>query len=211
MNSENSNYSNNKLPFGWSWVLLSELCIQDRKIIESGSEIAANLPYLSLEHIESNTGRILKEPDLSRKDEGKSTTYAFDNRHILYGKLRPYLNKVAVPNFAGRCTTELIPLLPLGNVSRRYLAWLFRRRETVEFAMKEKTGSRMPRANLKKLLTLRVAIPNSWEEQERLAEAIEWQMSNVAKAKKACLEQLELIDELSECILNDFPLKVKLK
>jgi hypothetical protein len=69
----------------------------------------------------------------------------------------------------------------------------------------------MPRANLKKLLTLRVAIPNSWEEQERLAEAIEWQMSNVAKAKKACLEQLELIDELSECILNDFPLKVKLE
>ena len=113
-----------------------------------------------------------------------------------------------MPNFAGRCTTELIPLLPLGNVSRRYLAWLFRRRETVEFAMKEKTGSRMPRANLKKLLTLKVAIPNSWEEQERLAEAMEWQMSNVAKAKKACLEQLELIDELSECILNDFPLKV---
>jgi hypothetical protein len=36
-------------------------------------------------------------------------------------------------------------------------------------------------------------------------------MSNVARAKKACLEQLELIDELSECILNDFPLKVKLK
>ena len=129
------------LPLGWSRVLLSELCFEERKIIEAGSELAGNLPYLGLEHIESNTGRILREPGLPIKDEGKSTTYAFDSRHILYGKLRPYLNKVAMPNFAGRCTTELIPLLPLGNVSRRYLAWLFRRRETVEFAMKENAVS----------------------------------------------------------------------
>lgn len=211
MNSQKTNYANIQLPPEWSWVLLSQLCVQDRKIVEPGSEVAANLPYLGLEHIESNTGRILRNPDLSRKDEGKSTTYAFDSRHILYGKLRPYLNKVALPNFAGRCTTELIPFLPLENVSRRYLAWLFRRSETVEFAMKETTGSRMPRANIKKLLTLRVALPLSLEEQERLAEAIEWQMSNVAKAKKACLEQLALIDELSECILNDFPLRVKVE
>ncbi|MDY6803989.1 MAG: hypothetical protein SXA11_09310 [Cyanobacteriota bacterium] len=211
MNSQKTNYANIQLPPEWSWVLLSQLCVQDRKIVEPGSEVAANLPYLGLEHIESNTGRILRNQDVSRKDEGKSTTYAFDSRHILYGKLRPYLNKVALPNFAGRCTTELIPFLPLENVSRRYLAWLFRRSETVEFAMKETTGSRMPRANIKKLLTLRVALPLSLEEQERLAEAIEWQMSNVAKAKKACLEQLALIDELSECILNDFPLRVKVE
>ncbi|MGK7922277.1 MAG: restriction endonuclease subunit S, partial [Trichodesmium sp.] len=208
MTSENINSLSSKLPPEWSILPLSKLCILDRKIIEPNSELAANLPYLSLEHIESKTGRILRDSNNWIKGEGKSTTYAFDNRHILYGKLRPYLNKVALPNFAGRCTTELIPFLPLPNVDRNYLAWLLRRGETVEFAMKETTGSRMPRANIKKLLTLKVAIPNSLAEQKKLAKAIEWQMVHIEKAKKACLEQLELIDELSERISDDFPLNI---
>ncbi|MFZ1027018.1 MAG: restriction endonuclease subunit S [Limnoraphis robusta] len=196
------------LDLKWSWVSLGDLCTQDRTIVESGSELAKRLRYVGLEQIESQTGRLLPKSSNSAEDQGKSTTFAFDSRHILYSKLRPYLNKVALPNFSGRCTTELIPFLPHADVSRRYLAWLFRRPETVQFAMQGKTGSRMPRANIKELLTLRVPLPDSLEQQEKLADIIETQMNSIEQAKLACQEQIVLLDELSHQILSDFPLTV---
>jgi hypothetical protein len=97
------------LPLRWRRVRLGEVCKQDRQIIESGSVLAETLQYLSLEHVETNTGRIMREATDRVQDEGKSTTFAFDSRHVLYGKLRPYLNKVALPDAAGRCTTEIVP------------------------------------------------------------------------------------------------------
>lgn len=208
MNAQDTEYPT-ELPKRWSWVRLSDLCSQDKKIVEPASELANNLPYLSLEHIESHTGRILRQPSDIVKDEGKSTTFAFDQRHILYGKLRPYLNKVVLPTFHGRCTTELIPFLPHSNVSKNYLAWLFRHPETVAFAMKEKTGSRMPRANIKALLSLQVSLPDSLDEQEQIADLMANQMNTLERARSACIEQIELITKLSVTLLSDFPLKVE--
>ncbi len=193
------------LPPNWKRVCLSELCAEDRRLVEPGSETAAQLPYLSLEHIESNTGCILRSPAVVDNGEGKSTTFAFDERHVLYGKLRPYLNKVALPDFKGRCTTELIPLLPRSGVSRRYLAWILRRPATVAAAMREKTGSRMPRASMKHVLALRIAVPEAVELQERLAQVFEARMRAIVTARAALHAQLDLLDTLSMRMLEQFP------
>ena len=188
----------------WRHVRLSELCIQDRHIVVPGSQNALDLPYISLEHIESDSGRIIKE--LSVDTDGvRSTTFAFDERHVLYGKLRPYLNKVALPDFKGRCTTELIPLLPRPNVSRRYMALLLRRPVVVAAAMEEKTGARMPRASMKHVLAVRVMIPASIEYQEQLAATFENSMNSIAQARVALNNQLENLEALSKKMLTEFP------
>jgi len=187
----------------WPLVSLGDLCKQDRRLIEPSSELAG-LPYLGLEHIESNTGRILL--DLTAPAAAvQSVTFAFADRHVLYSKLRPYLNKVAVPDFAGRCTTELVPLLPEAGVSRRYLGWLLRRPDVVAHAMQEKTGARMPRANLDLLFRLKLPLPATLEEQELVVTTMEAQMQAVAEAHRACLEQLELIDQLGDALRGRFP------
>jgi len=126
---------------------------------------------------------------------GVSTCYYFNERHILYGKLRPYLNKVALPNFSGRCSTELVPLFPINGNCREFLAYLLRKNETIEYIMKEKTGSRMPRANMKYLLSMKIPVPPI-EEQERIAKIIETKITAVEKAKKANEEQLFLLYQL---------------
>ena len=199
------NEEKQNIPTDWQIVRLSDLCAQDRQIVEPNSATAIQLPYLGLEHIESNTGRILKPVSDVDNCEGKSTTFAFDERHVLYGKLRPYLNKVALPDGKGRCTTELIPLLPHAGVSRRYLAWLLRRPTSVAAAMKEKTGSRMPRASMTHVLALRVAIPKKIAPQERLADLLDIRMHAIEKAKKNLLDQLELVDTLFMLVLEHFP------
>jgi restriction endonuclease S subunit len=189
------------LPSGWRWLRLDAICRQDRNIVEPGSQEGRSLPYLSLEHIESESGRILREPKDAPEDEGKSTTFAFDDRHVLYGKLRPYLNKVALPNYRGRCTTEAIPLLPAEGVDREFLAWLMRRKETVTAAMREKTGSRMPRANMNDLMLLLVPLP-PLEEQRRIAASLREKLEAVARAKQAAEEQLAGINRMPGALLR---------
>jgi type I restriction enzyme S subunit len=177
------------LPDGWRWVRLGDVCEQYRQIVQPGSELAGALPYLGLEHVESNSGKISRSPAHIANDAGQSATFAFDERCVLYGKLRPYLNKVALPDFRGRCTTELIPLLPRDGTDRAYLAWLLRRRETVGAAMQEKIGSRMPRADMDSLLALRIPLP-PLAEQRRIAAILAERMAAVERARAAAEAQL---------------------
>ncbi len=189
---------------GYKRLTIGDLCKQDRTIIRGDSQLARELPFLGLENIESVTGRILREK-LIYSSEGNGTAYLFDQRHVLYCKLRPYLNKVAVPDFTGRCTTELIPLLPIDGVSRDYLAWLLRRPQTVQAAMKGQTGARMPRANMKHVLALPVVVPDSIEEQQRIADEMTRILNLVEKLKTAYTEQLQLLDAYIEKTLLQFP------
>jgi type I restriction enzyme S subunit len=199
----NNNIANNmKLPNGWKWVKLGDVCSQDKNIIDASSGLGRSLPYLSLEHIESVSGEILKDLIGQIDSEGISTTYTFDDSHVLYSKLRPYLNKVAMPDFAGRCTTELIPFLPdTAIITKDYLAWIFRREETVNVAMSGVTGSRMPRANLKELGRMLIPLP-PLPEQKRIVEKLNKQLELAEKAKKAALEKLEAINKLRASLLQ---------
>ena len=191
-----------RLPDGWRWVKLGDMCRQDRQIVEPRTTGADSLTYYSLEHIESQTGRILKAPIGQVEDEGRSSSFRFDERHVLYGKLRPYLNKVALPESTGRCTTEMIPLLPGEEIDRIFLAWILRRTETVEYAMRGKTGSRMPRADMDNLLLLEIPLP-SLPEQQRIAAILREQIAAVETARAAAQARLEAVKALPAAFAHD--------
>ncbi len=158
-------------PMGWKIQALGELCDMDRQGLQPGNPVGARLPFVGVENVESVTGTI-KFDTHSRVGTQKSTTFRFDERHLLYGKLRPYLNKVATPDFRGRCSTELIPLLPQNRVGRDFIAELLRREETVAYVMRTVTGSRMPRTDMSALMSMPVPVP-PFELQRRFAEFVE--------------------------------------
>ena len=147
-------------------VPLGELCEMDRQGLHPDDPIASGLPFVGVEHVESGSGAF-NFNNGSRIGSQRSTTFRFDERHVLYAKLRPYLNKVATPGFAGKCSTELVPLLPREGVDRDFVAHLLRRRQTVEYVMASVTGSRMPRTDMKALMTMRVPLP-PLDEQRRI-------------------------------------------
>ena len=162
------------------------------------------MAYLGLEHIEPTTGRILVEERDAQESDSKSTNFRFTTDHVLYGKLRPYLNKVALPEFSGRCTTEIIPLMPI-SVERRWLAWLLRRQEVVDHAMHGKTGSCMPRASMPDFLAMCVAVP-PLQEQRRVVARLEQQHGILDRARRTVADQLATSDALVQAVLCDiFP------
>ena len=146
-------------------VQLSDLCVMDRRGLQQGDPTASQLPFIGVENVGAGTGTINFDTH-SRIGTQKSTTFCFDERHVLYAKLRPYLNKVATPDFSGKCSTELIPLLPQDGVDREFIAHLLRRKETVEFVMASVTGSRMPRTDMKALMSMRVPLPSLDEQRQ---------------------------------------------
>ena len=184
----------------YKYVQLRDIACEDKLIILPNSAEAKTRPYLGLEQIESQSGEILCYENFSV--DGKSNTYAFDESHVLYGKLRPYLNKVAIPVQKGRCSTEIIPIRPK-SVDREFLAFLLRSEKVVFAAMREKTGSRMPRANMKEFFELKIRIPELEDNQRRIATRIKAQLAEVKKARKAAELQLQEIDLLPQKILSE--------
>lgn len=169
----------------WPQVRLGDMMESDLQQVSPDDDSAAGLPYVGMEDIESQTGRIIAQ---STQCAIRSNTFAFDEHHVLYGKLRPYLNKVALPESRGRCSTELIPLLPKAGTDRRYLAWLLRRPETVSAAMQEKTGSRMPRASMQSVMRLHVPLP-PLSQQKQIARSLDQAHANLVVFSERVADQ----------------------
>lgn len=169
-------------------VPLGELCEMDRQGLYPDDPIAFDLPFVGVEHVESENGAF-NFNNGSRIGSQRSTTFRFDERHILYAKLRPYLNKVATPEFAGRCSTELVPLLPQDGVDRKFIAYLLRRKETVDYVMSSVTGARMPRTDMKALMSLRVPLP-PLDKQLRIVNILN-RAAKVERLQKQAQERLQ--------------------
>jgi type I restriction enzyme S subunit len=157
---------------------------------------------LSLEDIQSVTGRVLGK-QTCRVAELGSAKCAFDERHVLYSKLRPYLNKVVVPDTAGVGTSELIPLLADKRLDREFLAFYLRSREFVDFANANTRGANLPRISMAELWAHRVPVPNSLDEQRRIVARIKECMERMTEIEaNATLAQRE-VSALFPAILNE--------
>src|SRR4051794_40094524 len=104
------------VPNGWAATKLSEIVACSTEKVEPGE--ANDAPYLSLEHIESHSSRIIGH---GRGSDVKSTKNVFRAGDVLYGKLRPYLNKVCRPDFDGMCSTDILVLQPTKAIDPGFL------------------------------------------------------------------------------------------
>jgi type I restriction enzyme S subunit len=100
--------------------------------------------YLAPEHIESQTGHYTGPHPTNGRDLG-SAKHPFTSEHVLYCKLRPYLNKVVLPHTDGICSTELVPLRPGPKLLREFLGIYLRLPFFVAIAVQKSQGTKMPR------------------------------------------------------------------
>ncbi len=156
-----------ELPDGWVTVPVGEIAQPSNLKLDPSERPDA--PYLSLEHIESETGRIL---GTGLGADATSTKAVFRSGDVLYGKLRPYLNKVCVPDFDGICSTDILVLQPSAAVLSRFLELFLRQRSVVEYANARAAGIQLPRVNFAALARLIVPLP-PLAEQRRIAAKVD--------------------------------------
>ena len=154
----------------WKSAKMSD--VAPAEVFKGKVESADNLYWLlNLDMIESNTGRVIEKVRVPLKDIGTST-YAFSTENVLFSKLRPYLNKVIVPDGNGYATTELIPLMPdREKLNIDFFTSLLRGDEFLSFIETQVSGTKMPRVQMNVFWNFDVILPPI-ELQEQFAEFV---------------------------------------
>lgn len=154
--------------------------------------------HLNLDMVEAQSGKILQKIYAPVADAGISTHW-FDDSYVLYSKLRPYLNKVVLPDEKGLATTELVPMLPdPKRLDRKYLAYYLRSNSFVSWISEQVAGAKMPRVSMNIFWQHEIPLP-PLEEQKRIAAILDKADAIRQKRQKA----IELADEFLRSVFLD--------
>lgn len=132
------------LPKNWQWVRLGKIANYNGRTNINPEDIAPATWLLDLEDIEKDTSRIIYRAKYFER-QSKSTKSTFLKGDVLYGKLRPYLNKVVVADTEGICTTEIVPIVPLVDIDSHFLKWVLKRSAFLNYVNSLMYGVKMPR------------------------------------------------------------------
>lgn len=166
---------------------------------KEGCEQAETVWLLGLEHIAKDSGEIETKTRIT-PDRIPNSSFGFDDRHVLYSKLRPNLNKVVVPNEPGFATTELVPLCPDPEIcDRNYLAAYLRSPRFVNWAVRKTAGAKMPRLSMSELWGHKLPVPDDIEQQRYIATILNKADDIRRKRRKA----VELADEFLRSVFLD--------
>lgn len=107
----------------------------------------ADYPHIGIDSIEKDTGRLRGYRTVA-EDSVKSGKYVFTKDHIIYSKIRPNLNKVALPTFDGLCSADAYPILPNSEIcNKSYLAYVLRSQWFLSYIIPLSGRTNMPKAN----------------------------------------------------------------
>src|SRR5690554_6247582 len=137
-----------KLPQEWLQIQLGDVASYGKTQKCELSDVTDDTWVLELEDIEKDSSRIISRKT-AKERPFKSTKNRFERGNVLYGKLRPYLNKVVVADTDGVCTTEIIPLDSEPFVLNRYLFHWFKTRNFLNYVNDVSYGVNMPRLGTK--------------------------------------------------------------
>lgn len=174
----------------WRCAKLSNIADIERDGIASEA-ISTGTRYLGLEHIEAG-GKILGAATVEAGDLA-STKFRFTSRHVLYGKLRPYLAKIVTPDFDGICSTDIVPIMPGPQLDRSFLTHFLRQPSMIEFANSRTSGANLPRLSPKALADFEIPLP-PLDEQKRIAAILD-QADDLRRKRRQALDRLNQLGQ----------------
>jgi len=182
-------------PKGWLATTLGNIINPyDEKVEPS---ILQEVPYVGLEHIAKNTGKLL---GFGNSSEVRSTKSKFYPGDLLYGKLRPYLNKVHCVNFEGVCSTDILVFPRQPYISNEFLSYRFLCKDFVSYASHNVNGVQHPRVNFQSLSKFPIHLP-PLNEQRRIVEKIEALKARSQRVKEALEDIPQLLDQFRQSVL----------
>ena len=141
----------------WKTQKLNEICGFNNKV---GVDLINNKVWLlNLDMIESDSGKII-DYYMIDENEVPSSTISFNEKFVLYSKLRPYLNKVVIPIKSGYATSELIAIEPSSLINKYFLAFALRSKNFVDMMNLTSYGAKMPRASVDALKNFYMPLPD---------------------------------------------------
>lgn len=162
-------------------MLLSDLC--DFVGVQVDPANHADGVYVGLEHV--SPGRFVRASE-GKASDVLSGKYLFQAGDILYGKLRPYLDKAVLATDSGICTTELLVLRPKEGVDPRFLVGVVHAPSFIEHAVAGTTGVQHPRTSWGHIANFEMP-PFDGDEQAKIADLL-WEVHEAIVSNEAAVE-----------------------
>lgn len=161
-----------ELPKGWVQVALDNLVQPKSERVSPWENPEAQ--YVGLEHVKAHTNSILTTvPAISMA----SSSVAFVAGDVLYGRMRPYLNKVVRPNFSGLASAEFIVFPESSALDPDFLLMRISASDFVQFACSQYEGDR-PRVKFDQVGKFLLNLPPR-AEQTRIVAKLEELLSDL--------------------------------
>ncbi len=185
----------------WPVKRLGEVLRLRKEIVHPRDNPSGPSTFVGLEHVEPCTGkRIGSLPVEMSQLTGRKPR--FHRGDIVYGYLRPYLNKVWVAEFDGLCSVDqYVYSVPTSLADTEYVAWFMRSDMFLRRAPVGDAPAWLPRIRIDEVAATRINLP-PLEEQHCMAAILNEQMASAERARDAIEEELDAINKLPAALLR---------
>ena len=152
--------------------------------------------YIGLEHIEKNNGII----GFGSSDDVKSLKTIFELGDILYGKLRPYLNKHDIAKFSGICSTDILVYRAEDFNTAKFINYFMNTEKFIFYTVSNSKGINLPRISEKEVSGILVNVP-TLSEQSEIVRIIDDLLAKEQQAKELAENAITKIDIIKKSIL----------
>ncbi|HJQ52485.1 MAG TPA: restriction endonuclease subunit S [Gemmatimonadaceae bacterium] len=180
---------------GWIRTTLGEVVARPRA--KASPADYPELPFVGMDHIASNGMTLLGTVKFG---DMKSNGGLFLEGDVLYGRMRPYLNKVYRAKFAGACSAEFIVFPRCDAIDSDFLAYLLHDSKFVTFASRLSSGDR-PRVDLSDISSYSFNLPPR-EEQTRIASTIAELFSRIDQGEQTFQRAVALVEHYRVSVLK---------
>ena len=182
-----------KVPKGWEVKRIDEISERKTDVIDP-TKTKEVYDYIGLEHIIpdefTRCGKGLSNETVALKVK-------FEKGDLLYGKLRPYLNKVFISDISGVGSTEFIVLKQ--NEFTNWVYLNFQLQRFLDYTKSMTAGTQHPRASWKDIKHYLVCVPK--DEQER--ESIEAKLLSLEQQKKSKQQKIATLEWLKKSLMQN--------
>ncbi len=158
-----------------------------------------NYPHIGIDSIEKDTGRLVGYRTIA-EDGVISGKYLFSPKHIIYSKIRPNLNKVALPDFDGLCSADAYPILVKEEVcTREFLGYTLRSSYFLDYILAFSNRTNLPKVNKNQVEGFTLPLPEIGV-QRQFSDFVK----QVDKSKVAVQKSLDEMQVLFDSLMQEY-------
>jgi type I restriction enzyme S subunit len=149
---------------------------------------------VGLDHLDPESLPLRRWDELADLPDGTSFTRTFKAGQVLFGKRRAYQRKVAIPDFDGICSGDILVFEPSSpDLLPEFLPYLVQSDGFFDHALGTSAGSLSPRTKWQELAKYEFALP-PLDEQKRVVGLLGTAEEAVEQNRRALLEHERLLE-----------------
>jgi type I restriction enzyme S subunit len=186
----------------WPKCRLGDLLRLRKEVVHPRDNPSGPAVFVGLEHVQSLTGeRIGSLPvEMSQLTGRKPRFYTGD---IVYGYLRPYLNKLWVAEFDGLCSVDqYVYEVNRGKADTDFVAWFMRSPVYLERAPIDASPGQLPRIRTEEVASVEINLP-PLSQQRALVAQIQNEFTETTALKQTLSARLAALDHMPAALLRE--------